>query len=79
MARGRARATGEETARGRASGATGEENDEGEARRARATTRRAMAARRARALGQANGASLDLGHGGSENLKKILRAGSSYQ
>jgi hypothetical protein len=29
MARGRAWATGEETARGRASGATGEENDEG--------------------------------------------------
>jgi hypothetical protein len=47
----------------------------GEARRARAT-----AARRARALGQANDASLDLGHGGNENLKKkIPSAGNSYQ
>jgi hypothetical protein len=77
MARGRARATGEETARGRASGVTREENDEGEARRARATARHAQAtttrrdqataARHARALGQANSVSLDLGHGGIKN------------
>jgi hypothetical protein len=43
------------------------------ARRAQeATARRdqATAARRAQTLGQANGASLDLGHGGNENLKK---------
>jgi hypothetical protein len=43
----------------------------GEVRRARAT-----AARRARALGQANDVSLGLGHGGNENLKKLLSAGS---
>jgi hypothetical protein len=38
--------------------------------RAMARPAQATATRRTRALGQANGASPDLGHGGNENLKK---------
>jgi hypothetical protein len=70
-ARGHSRVIGEETARGRASGATGEENGEGGGEACSGDGDEVCSG-----AGQANGVFLDLGHGGNENLKKILSAES---